>query len=261
MAEATGRRPNDYFVRAAERTLGVLASFDRDHQRLSAYEVAERAGLDPATARRLLYTLRDLGYVRSTGRDFELTPRILAVGYAYLGTQSLVEIAHSHLEQLAHRLGETSSFTVLDGDDVVYLDVVAGRRYISTRVGVGTRFPAHATSMGRVLLAGLPEELLNAYLGRLAHTERHEHQQRTIDDLRAEVHRVRKVGWSLVDGELEAGLRGIATAVHDREGVAVAALNVSAHSARSSAEDLTSTYVPALRATTDAIESDLRGYA
>src|SRR6478609_9585678 len=173
-------------------------------------EVAARTDLTRATARRFLHTLVELGYVRTDGKDFALTAKVLQLGYAYLSGLSLPQIAQPHLEELSLALGESTSAAVLEGQDISYVARVATRRIMTVGITVGTRFPAYATSMGRVLLAGLPASALDAYLARASFDAL---TVRTLHDaasLRAELDRVREQGWALVDQELEAGLRSVA---------------------------------------------------
>ena len=154
-----------HFVQSLERGLAVIRAFDAQHPELTLSEVARHCDLTRAAARRFLLTLADLGYVRTDGRLFRLTPRVLELGYAYLSSLSLPEVAAPHLERLVAEVHESSSMSVLDGDDVVYVARVPTARIMTVAINVGTRFPAYATSMGRVLLAALPDEqALDAYL-------------------------------------------------------------------------------------------------
>ena len=154
------------FVQSLERGLAVIRAFGADDPELTLSDVARRTDLTRAAARRFLLTLVDLGYVRSDGKHFALTPRVLELGYAYLSSLSLPEIAEPHLERLAAQVRESSSVSVLDGDEIVYVGRVPTSRIMRVSINVGTRFPAYATSMGRVLLAALPDDELDAYLQR-----------------------------------------------------------------------------------------------
>src|SRR6476469_6668223 len=155
-----------HFVQSLERGLAVIRAFDTEHPELTLSDVARETGLTRAAARRFLLTLADLGYVRSDGRLFALTARVLELGYAYLSALSLPEIAEPHLEALVADVRESSSLSVLDGDDIVYVARVPTSRIMRVAINVGTRFPAYATSMGRVQLAGLSDDDLTAYLNR-----------------------------------------------------------------------------------------------
>lgn len=245
-------------VQAFARGLAVIRAFDAEHPALSLSEVARRADLARAATRRFLRTLETLGYVRSDGREFSLTPRILELGYPYLSALSLPEIAQPHLERLSHEIGESVSAAVLDGADIVYVARVAARRIMSVRITIGTRFPAAATSMGRVLLADLAPAERDAIVG-AAPLERLTPD--TIVDpaeLSAELDRVRAQGWALVDGELEVGLRSIAVPLHDRSGRAVAAMNISTSATRDTAAHMREVYLPQLQRTAAAIDADIR---
>ncbi|MDS1271247.1 IclR family transcriptional regulator C-terminal domain-containing protein [Lipingzhangella sp. LS1_29] len=247
----------DHFVRSLERGLAVIRAFTADSPTMTLSEVARATGLTRAAARRFLLTLTDLGYVRSDGRGFALTPRVLELGYAYLSSASLPELAQPHLERLATEVRESSSVSVLDGDDVVYVARVPTSRIMTVSINVGTRFPAYATSMGRVLLAGKSDPEVEAYLER---AELRRLTSRTITSaakLRAELERVRSQGWAIVDQELEEGLRSVAAPIRDSSQTVVAAANVSAHSSRAPVEDLRRDLLPALLATTARIEADL----
>src|SRR5690242_2893586 len=152
------------FVQSLERGLAVIRAFDADHPQLTLSEVARATGLTRAAARRFLLTLVELGYVRTDGRLFALRPRVLELGYAYLSSLTLPEVAEPHLEQLVATVRESSSVSVLDRDEVVYVARVATKRIMRVAISVGTRFPAYATSMGRVLLAGQSDEWVEDYL-------------------------------------------------------------------------------------------------
>jgi IclR family transcriptional regulator, pca regulon regulatory protein len=247
-----------HFVQSLERGLAVIRAFGADTPALTLSEVARATGLTRAATRRFLHTLADLGYVRTDGRLFELTPRVLELGYAFLSSLSLPEVAEPHLERLVAEVHESSSVSVLDGDDIVYIARVPTSRIMRVSINLGTRFPAYATSMGRVMLAGLPEPELDAYLGRV---ELRRLSPRTITAepaLRAELARVRSQGWAMVDQELEEGLRSVAAPIRDRGGRVVAAVNLSAHASRTSTESVRRELLPALLATAARIEADLR---
>lgn len=220
--------PGDQFVQSLARGLEVIVAFDADHPEMTLAQVAQRTGYSRATARRFLHTLVELGYMRTDGKSFALTPQVLGLGTAYLSGLGLPQIAQPHLEALSAQLGESTSVAVLDGTDIVYVARVATRRIMSVGIAVGTRFPAYATSMGRVLLAALDDAALDSVLER---TDLKPLTPRTIHEpaeLRRELERVRAQGWALVDQELERGLTSMAAPILDGRGTAVAALNVSA---------------------------------
>jgi IclR family transcriptional regulator, pca regulon regulatory protein len=246
-------------VQSLERGLAVIRAFDQAHPELTLSEVAARTGVTRAVARRFLLTLASLGYVRSDGRFFSLTARVLELGYAYLSSLSLPEVAESHLEALVAEVNESSSISVLDGHDVVYVARVPVSRIMTVSISVGTRFPAYATSMGRVLLAGLPEQELDEYLSAVAMAPLTARTLNSVDALRAEINKVRTQGWSLVNQELEEGLRALAAPVRDRSGQIVAAVNVSAHASRTSLEAMRRDLLPPLLKTAARIEADIPG--
>jgi IclR family transcriptional regulator, pca regulon regulatory protein len=254
---ADGERPA-HFVQSLERGLGVIRAFDAEHPELTLSDVARSTGLTRAASRRFLLTLADLGYVRTDGRWFSLSPRVLELGYAYLSSLSLPEVAEPHLERLVGEVRESSSVSVLDGQDIVYVARVPVSRIMTVAINVGTRFPAYATSMGRVMLAGLPDEELEHYLSSVRLDRLSPRTVGTPDALRLELGRVRRQGWAMVDQELEEGLRSVAAPLRDRGGRVVAAVNLSAHASRTSAEKVRRSLVPPLLATAARIEADLR---
>jgi IclR family pca regulon transcriptional regulator len=247
-----------HFVQSLERGLAVIRAFDAQRPELTLSEVARHCDLTRAAARRFLLTLADLGYVRTDGRLFRLTPRVLELGYAYLSSLSLPEVASPHLERLVEEVHESSSMSVLDGDDIVYVARVPMARIMTVAINVGTRFPAYATSMGRVLLAALPDKVLEEYLDRVELQRLAPRTTTSPDALRAELSRVRAQGYAIVDQELEGGLRAVAAPVRDKAGTTVAAINVSSHASRSSMEKIRRELVPKLRAAAARIEADLR---
>lgn len=252
-AEASGD-----FVQSLARGLAVIRAFDGEHPELSLSDVARRCGIPRAAARRFLRTLETLGYVASDGRVFALTPRILELGFSYLSALSLPEIVQPHLERLSREVDESVSAAVLDGTDIVYVARVPTRRIMSVRITIGTRFPAYATSMGRVLLAALPEAERDAVL---AASTLSPLTPRTLADagaLRDELDAVREQGWALVDGELEPGLRSVAVPLHGRDGRVAAAVNVSTSATRDSVDHIVDAYLPRLRETAAAIDAELR---
>lgn len=230
--EAEATRPNKpvaggQFVQSLARGLEVVRSFDAEHHSMTLTEVAQRTGLSRATSRRFLLTLVELGYVRSNGRHFELTAQVLQLGYAFLSGHTLTELIEPVLEELSAGLNESASASVLDGADVVYIARVHTRRIMRVGIAVGSRFPAYATSMGRILLSHLDEAQLEAAL---AARPPEALTSNTITDpaeLRRELATVRACGWCLVDQELEIGLRSIAVPVLSPDGTVAAALNVS----------------------------------
>jgi len=249
------------YVQSLARGLAVIRAFGAATPRLTLSEVARATELTRASARRFLLTLESEGYVRVRDGVFELTPRVLELGFSYLSAQSLPEVAQPHLEALSREVGESTSASVLDGSvpgayDIVYIARVPTRRIMSVAITIGTRFPAYATSMGRVLLAALPpaerDTFLAGFIGQ-AFTSR---TVTTPAALRAELERVAARGWSLVDGELENGLRALAVPI-TRAGSVVAAINVSMPASDEPAGDQALRLLPAMQSAAEAISRDL----
>ncbi|WP_250008584.1 IclR family transcriptional regulator C-terminal domain-containing protein [Actinoplanes sp. M2I2] len=247
-----------HHVQSLERGLAVIRAFDAHRPELTLSEVARICDLTRAAARRFLLTLADLGYVRTDGRLFSLTPRVLELGYAYLSSLSLPDVAAPHLERLVAQVHESSSLSILDGDDIVYVARVPTSRIMAVSINLGTRFPAYATSMGRVLLAALPPPDLEAYLTRVRLDRLTARTVTSAAALRAELTRTGAQGYAIVDQELEEGLRAIAAPIHDRSGAVAGAVNVSVHAARATPDVMRRRLLPPLLATTAAIDADLR---
>jgi IclR family transcriptional regulator, pca regulon regulatory protein len=249
------------FVQSLERGLAVIRAFDGERRALGLSDVARATGLSRAAARRFLLTLVALGYVRQTDGRFALRPRVLELGYAYLSGLSLLEVAQPHMEALVAAVNESSSISVLDDTEIVYVVRVPTRRIMSITLAVGTRLPAYATSMGRVLLAGLDADALSE---RLARTTLAPLTPYTVTDraqLTELLHEVRHDGYAAVDQELEEGLRSLAVPIRDGLGEVVAALNVSVHASRGTMAILRREFLPRAQQTAAAVEADLRAGA
>jgi IclR family transcriptional regulator, pca regulon regulatory protein len=249
---------NSDFVQSLDRGLAVIRAFGPERERLSLSEVARATGLTRAAARRFLLTLVKLGYVRNDGREFSLRPRVLELGYAYLSGLALPEVAAPHMEELVARLHESSSITVLDGHQIVYVVRVPTKRIMTVAISVGTRFPAYATSMGRVLLADLPAEELERYLAEETFEPLTAHTVTSPARLREIVREVAAEGYAIVDQELEEGLRAVAAPIRGAADVGTAAINVSAHASRISIDAMRDQVLPALLETAREIEADLQ---
>lgn len=244
-------------VQSLARGLAVINAFDRSNPQQTLSDVARITGLTRATARRFLLTLADLGYVRTDGAEFWLTPRVLELGYSYLSSLSITEVAQPHLKALADRVHESTSISILDGEDIVYVARVPVRRIMTVTITIGTRFPAYATSMGRVLLAGLSDEALDHYLSRVDLKPLTDQTVMGSDQLRRLIADVRAAGYCMVDQELEVGLRSLAAPLCDHTGSVVAAINVSTSAAQYTARTLRRDLLPALLATAGVIGGDL----
>jgi IclR family pca regulon transcriptional regulator len=247
--------PDGDFVQSLARGLAAIRSFDAEHAAQTLSDVARRAGLSRAAARRSLHTLVELGYADSDGRLFRLRPKVLELGFAYLHGTGLWGAAQPSMVELVERLHESCSAAVLDGEDIVYVARVPTRtRIMSITLGLGSRLPAHLTSMGRVLLAALPPAELDARLAALARpAARTVRAPVDVDALRRAIAKVRVQGHAILDQELEPGLRSIAVPVHGPGGAVVAALNVGTHASRVTLDDLKGRILPALRETAEAV--------
>jgi IclR family transcriptional regulator, pca regulon regulatory protein len=212
--------------------LQVIRAFGRDHSALTLSEVAAMARMPAATARRCLLTLEDLGYVMRRGRSFLLRPKVLELGAAYLDSMDIEHLTKTHLEELARLTGDSAALSVLDGNDIVYVARTSVRTLVRLEAHVGSRFPAHVTSMGRVLLAGLAPERLDAYFRTqhfVALTDATVTDPRRVRQL---IDECRRTGYSAVEDELAYGVVAVAVPVLDQGGRVVAALNSSSHSRR-----------------------------
>ena len=240
------QEPRTEFVQALERGFEVIRAFSADSPVLTIADVAHRTGLTRAAARRYLFTLREMGCVRQIRGDFTLTARLLDLGFAYLSSLSLPAIAAPYMETVVNQLHESCSMTVLEGRDVVYVARMPAKRIMSINLVVGSRLPAHATSMGKVLLAHVPPAELDAFFaaGPLEALSQH-----TVCDepaLREILKKVKAQGWALADSESEEGVRSVAAPIRDRYDRVVAAINLSSHASRVSAADLRRVHLPAL---------------
>jgi IclR family transcriptional regulator, pca regulon regulatory protein len=251
-----GRGAGPDFVEALARGLDVLGCFDAEHPSRTLSEVATAAGLARPTARRLLLTLDELGFVRSTGPAFSLTPKVLTLGMAYVGALGLWDIARPHLEALVAATGESSSMAQLDGSDIVYVARVSVPKLIALRVEIGTRFPAVQTSQGKVLLAALSPDELSATLAQPSRAGLPPYIGRGPDQLRAELTEVRARGWALADEELAPGVRSVAVPVRDGTGEVRAAMNVTVHAADTSVERLRDEHLPRLLRTAGDVSAE-----
>ncbi|MEF2978338.1 IclR family transcriptional regulator domain-containing protein [Subtercola sp. YIM 133946] len=255
-----GRGESAGFVEALARGLDVIEAFSDSHTSMSLAELSTATGLARPTTHRLLATLIELGFVRQSGSVFELTPRVLDLGYAFVSSQGLWQIARSHLEELVHRTGESSSMAQLSGSDIVYTARVAVPKIIALRVEIGTRFPAVVTSQGKVLLAALAPNDLQRTLA-VPSTSRVVVAPRDPADLLRELETVRARGWALADEELAPGIRSIAAPVFDGSGTVRATVNVTVHAAETSTDELIERHLSDLVATAAAISADWRRMA
>lgn len=250
----TGTGPD--FIEALARGLEVIAAFRPGTELMTLTDVATATGLARPTARRILLTLQELGYVRGEAGGFALTPRVLDLGVAYIRSSGLWDVARPHMEALSARTRESCSIAQLDGSDVVYVARVAVPKIVGLAVQIGTRFPALPTSLGKVLLAALPPDRLDAVL---AQPSRSGLDPRWVPD-RAErdaaLREVRARGWAVTDEQLARGIRSVATPLRDGSGTVVAALNVNVHAAETSVEQLLECHLPPLLRAASEISAD-----
>lgn len=244
--EAPSLKPGDSYVQSFARGLEVIRSFSARAPQQTLSEVAAATGLTRAGARRILLTLQTLGYVRSDGKYYALTPRILELGFAYLSSTPLWNLAEPVMERLSDEVHESCSAAVLEGQDVVYVLRVHTHKIMSTNLGVGSRLPACWTSLGRVLLAALTPMQLEQVL-----TERQRKQftLHTLQDdtaLRKEIAQVRQQGWCLLNQELEEGLISIAAPILNARGETIAALNISGQANRTTPDIMREQMLPRL---------------
>lgn len=254
---ADGPVPGDSYVQSFARGLQVIRSFSAQAPRQTLSDVAAATGLTRAGARRILLTLQTLGYVENDGRLFALTPRILDLGFAYLSSMPIWSLAEPELEALARQVQESCSIAVLDGTDVVYVMRVPVQKIMRVTLGVGSRLPAWCTSMGRLLLGGLPPEQARE---RLAASQIQAFTRHTLTDpaaIEARIAQARRQGWTLTNQELEEGMISIAAPIVDRAGRVVAALNISGQANRTSAKVMQDTMLPPLQAAAQRISAML----
>jgi IclR family transcriptional regulator, pca regulon regulatory protein len=218
-------KPTD-FMGGLAKGLAVIEAFSRERDRLAIAEVAQRTGLDRATARRCLLTLAELGYANYDGKYFELTPRVLRLSAACLTTMPLPRIVQPMLDKLSAEIGQSTSVSVLDDADIVYVARSAQQRVMSINLMPGSRLPAYCSSMGRILLAGLPEAVLRKMLFDAPLLRRTPKCLTDPDKIMKLIARAKKDGFIIVDQEIELGLRSIAVPIFDSRGRTIAALNV-----------------------------------
>jgi IclR family pca regulon transcriptional regulator len=250
------RDGNPEFIEALARGLDVLRCFGPGRATMTLTEVATATGLARPTARRILITLEQLGYVRVSEDGFALTPRVLDLGMAYIGATGLWELARPHLRRLVGQTGESCSVAQLDGSDIVYVARVAVPKLVTLAVTIGTRFPAHATSLGKVLLAALPPDELDRVLAEPSRSGITPRWRPARTELEAVLREVRARGWAMTDEQLAPGIRSVAAPIRDGDGRVVAAANVNAHAAETSLDTLHDHHLPLLLRAASAISAD-----
>jgi len=234
-------------VGGLQNGLAVIEAFDEAKPRLTISDVSKETGLDRATARRFLLTLAELGYAAYDGKFFQLTPKILRLGHAYLSATPLPRLVQPYLDQLSDKVGQSASASVLDGTEIVYVARAAQRRVMSINLMPGSRLPAYCASMGRVLLAALPEAEARAIVEASDRRANTPFTKTDPEALMEEFARVRRQGFAVIDQELEIGLCSIALPLENARGRVVAALNIGAPAAHAAAGEMVERYLPAMR--------------
>lgn len=252
---ASAHTPGDSYVQSFARGLAVIRSFHAGAPEQTITDVAAATGLTRAGARRILLTLQGLGYVSVQGRQFRLTAKVLDLGFAYLTSLPMWALAEPVLQSLSQQVQESSSIAVLEGSDIVYVLRIPAQKIITINLAVGSRLPAHCTSMGRVLLSALPEGEQEAVLARSAPRGG---QAVDLAHVRRCLGEVREQGWAMVDGELEAGLISLAAPVRDAQGEVIAAINLSSHRSRTSPARMKRELLPALLESAQRISQAIR---
>lgn len=251
-------KEGDTFVTAFARGLSVIRAFDHATHSLTISEVAQRAGMSPATARRLLHTLLAVGYARLQDGRFHLTPRILELGFTYLSTLSLRDIARPIVDDFARETGQVCTVSVLDGRDVVYVVRAELRSPLARQLSVGERLPAHATSSGQIMLGDISDDELDAFLSEpLARFT--PKTKCTPEALKKTITLAKKNGWALANEQLELGVCGLAVPVYDETGRIMAALTISVNLARHSPDEIKRLFLDRLLAAAEQISIGREG--
>lgn len=248
------------FVEGLSKGLSILESFDADHAEMTLSEVARRVGLSPAAARRSLITLQTLGYVGQSNKRFHLRPRVMAFGSAFYYSSRADEVLEPELRNLVARFGDASSIATLDGTDVVYLAHHSEQRARRAAAVVGARYPAHATSLGRVLMASLEDDALEALFARLKPQRLTSQTVVDIDQLREIVAQARQDGYATTVDQLDYGITALAVPIRAAGGRTIAALNTSGYTGRTTPEQLIEERLQALRSSASQIGQAIARY-
>jgi len=254
-AGPAAEKPSDSYVQSFARGLSVIRAFSAEHPAQTLTEIAQASGLTRAGARRILLTLVGLGYVQADGRLFRLTPKILDLGFAYLTSMPFWNLAEPIMEALSQEVHESCSISVLDGTEIVYVLRVPARKIMTINLSIGSRLPAYCSSMGRVLLAGLPEAELDRVLRASDLRARTRNTVTGIDALKTVIADIRTRGWAENDQELEEGLVSLAAPIRNRSGQVIAAINISGQANRTSAADMVKNFLPPLLAASEKISN------
>lgn len=242
------------FVKSLAKGLRVIQAFGKAAGPLTLSEVAVKTDMTRAAARRFLLTLTELGYTRMDGRNFSLTPKILSLSGNYLSSEALPDVARPFLKELTEQVHESSSLSVLEGNEIVYVARILTQRIMSVNIQIGTRFPAWCTSMGRAQMAFLPQETQQQIIDASELRQFTAHTIATRDGLLAELEKIREQGYALVDQQLEEGIISIAVPVFSRSKQVIAAANVAGHSSHTDAGRMINEVLPALKESVECIQ-------
>jgi IclR family pca regulon transcriptional regulator len=246
IAEEIDALTDPSFMTSLARGLAVVRAFSDRRRSLTIAQISHKTGIPRAAVRRCLHTLKQLGYADSEANNFTLKPKILTLGYSYLSSTPLTVSAQPYMDQISRTLNESCSLAVLDGNNVLYVSRSSTSRIMSVALNVGSRLPAYCTSLGRAMLAYLPDDALKAYFNSVelkAYTERTVVSQKRLKEILAET---REAGFTIVEEELEVGLRSIAVPVRGASGTVVAALNIGAQSTRVTSRQMKEAFLPVL---------------
>jgi IclR family pca regulon transcriptional regulator len=246
IAEEIDALTDPSFMTSLARGLAVIRAFSDRRRSLTIAQISHKTGIPRAAVRRCLHTLKQLGYADSEANNFTLKPKILTLGYSYLSSTPLTVSAQPYMDQISRTLNESCSLAVLDGNNVLYVSRSSTSRIMSVALNVGSRLPAYCTSLGRAMLAYLPDDALRAYFNSVelkAYTERTVVSQKRLKEILAET---REAGFTIVEEELEVGLRSIAVPVRGASGTVVAALNIGAQSTRVTSRQMKEAFLPVL---------------
>lgn len=248
-------RTGDY-LQTLERGLMVIKAF-KDNSSLTISESSRLTGLSRPVTRRVLLTLEELGYANSNSGRFSLTAKILSLGYSYISSLKIWEITTPYLVSLSEKIGESCSLCTLDDTEIIYVARVPVKKFLKISIGIGTRLPAYATSMGKVILAHLPPHKLDEYFKKVVLVPYTEKTCTDEKELRVELEKIRKHGWAISYEQLEEGLISIATPIKDIRGKVVAAINCSTHSGRADKEKVEKQFLPFLLETSEKINKSI----
>lgn len=245
------------FIQSLERGLLIIQAFSNENQTLTVSEAAKITNLSRPAVRRILLTLEHLGYAESIDGHFSLTARVLSLGYAYISSKNIWDIAHPHMRDLVEQTGESTSISVLNGDEIVYVARIPTKRIMMIALDVGSRLPAYATSMGQVLLANLSPSELDHYFTAVDLKSFTERTVSSQSQLKERLTQINTDGWAFVEQQLEEGLSSLAAPIRNHEGKVIAAINISSHANRINKEMLNDKFLPLLLKTAENISIDL----